>query len=124
VPVWVDNWPSNLGLGNSPAGTSPSSTPTATPSEAGFAPGGGPEQQFDQGAAVQAALAKAGGAFGKAGESALRGNLGAVPGADALVSGWEKQAGNVQIIVADVIEAVSRFTREQQRQAMAAGSRF
>lgn len=121
VPVWVDNWPTNLGAAT--AAQSSSSTPSSSPSDS-FTPGGDAGEPFDQAAAVNAALAKGGAAFGKAGEGALRGNLDGIPGASSVVSGFEKQAGNIQIVVADVFEAVGRFQREQQRQAMSAGSRF
>ncbi len=121
VPVWVDNWPSSMSSSSASASSSASDARGA-PSVTATADSN--DRAFDQNAAVQTALTKAGQGFGKAGEAAVRGNLDAVPGASALASGWEKQGGNIQIIVADVIEAVDRFRREQSRQTMSAGSRF
>ncbi|WP_280265340.1 phage tail tape measure protein [Nocardia wallacei] len=125
VPVWVDNWPGSFGAAAS-TGSGASRAESSASTASSFAPAGGPPeaQQFDQQAAVQTALTKGRDAFSKAGESALRGQLEAIPGASSLFSGLEKQAGTVQFIVADVAEAVNRWRGEQQRQAMSAGSRF
>ncbi|WP_433660798.1 phage tail tape measure protein [Nocardia sp. CA-128927] len=119
VRVWVSNWPDSIGMA-SPSSSTPSSASPATP---GFEPGGGAADQFDQQGAIDTALGNAGKNFGKAGDAFARGQLSATPFGGA-AEGIEKTVNNVNIIVKDVDEAISRWRREQQRQAMAAGSRF
>nr|WP_246461583.1 phage tail tape measure protein [Nocardia transvalensis] len=120
VPVWVDNWPGSFTATGTESATAPAST------EPGFAPSGGPPEagQFDQDAAVKTALDNARTNFGKAGDTALRGQLEGVPGASALLGGVEKQVQNWNVVVADVYQLMDVHRREQQRQAMAAGARF
>ncbi|WP_280393234.1 phage tail tape measure protein [Nocardia wallacei] len=121
VPVWVDNWPGSFTA--TPAATDSGDAAAASSS---FSPGGGPPEakQFDQQAAVNTALDNARTNFGKAGDTALRGQLEGVPGASALLGGVEKQVQNWNVVVSDVFELMNVHRREQQRQAMAAGARF
>ncbi|WP_406234922.1 hypothetical protein [Nocardia sp. NBC_01009] len=116
IPVWVDNMPSSL-TSSSSASTAASDT-TSVNGTADITDG-----SFDRAAAVNTALDKARGGFAKAGETALRGQLGATP-FGGMAEGLEKTVNNLNVVVADVYEAINVWRREQARTAMAAGSRF
>ncbi|QIS00995.1 hypothetical protein F5X71_00415 [Nocardia brasiliensis] len=117
TPVWVDNWPSNLGSSSSST-TGASSTGGDSSSTAYTPDDGGTSDQFDQAAAIEAAWSKFTGSMGDAGNTFLSGQKSAVPGVGGYIDGTEKQVSNVQIVVADVYEAMNAYSREQKRQTV------
>ncbi|MGW6699644.1 hypothetical protein [Nocardia sp. NPDC055049] len=115
VPVWVDNWPTNLGSSSASSSSSGSSPSTDTGAST-VASDGGTSDTFDQQAAVEAAFSKFNTAIGAAGNTALSGQKGAIPGVGGYLSDIEKTVNNWTVVVADVYEAVNALTREQKRQ--------
>ncbi|WP_433592321.1 hypothetical protein [Nocardia sp. CA-145437] len=114
VPVWVDNWPSSMSTGGGTT-TGGGNTPSSG-SPTNYTPGGGDDTEFDQAKAYETAWSNAQKNFASAGEKFLSGQKSAIPGIGGYVEGVEKQISNINIVVADVYEAVNRLTREQKRQ--------
>ncbi|MEU0871655.1 phage tail protein [Nocardia brasiliensis] len=115
VPVWVDNWPSSLSTSGSGV-TGAADTTTTADTSGVTATADNTDSSFDQAAAINAAFAKFNSSIGDAGQTFLKGQKSAIPAVGGYVEGIEKQVSNINIVVADVYEAVNRFTREQKRQ--------
>ncbi|MGW5377435.1 phage tail protein [Nocardia sp. NPDC003999] len=115
VPVWVDNWPSNLG-GASASTSADTSTTTSSGGGTTTTTSDSTDTAYDQASAVNTALSKFSTAMTSAGNTALSGQKSAIPGVGGYVEDIEKTVNNWNIVVADVYEAVSAFSREQKRQ--------